>query len=253
MRVLIVFFTSIFLISVQSCHSQAPNDINVLIFSKTKGFRHSSIPAGIQCIWQLGEQRGWKVTATEDAQLFHEDFLSKFDVVVWLNTTMDVLDEEQQVAFRNYIRSGKGYVGIHAATDSEYDWEWYGGLIGGAFFKTHPPSQMATIIIEETDHPSMVELKKMNMKTWTTFDEWYSFKENPRAKVKVLMSLDENSLQKPGKNPDEVRMGDHPIAWYHEYDGGRSFYTGKGHTPEAFEDALFKSHLRGGIEWAAGR
>jgi len=251
MRITALFFASLFTFVLFSCHAQE-GSISVLIFSKTKGFRHNSIPAGIMCIWELGQERGWNVTATEDADMFNAEFLSGFDVVVWLNTTQDVLNEGQQAAFTEFIRSGKGYVGVHAATDSEYEWEWYGELIGGAFFKTHPPSQMATIVIEDTDHPSMVEIEKMKMKTWTVYDEWYSFQANPRAKVQVLMSLDESSLQQLGKNPENVKMGDHPIAWYHEFDGGRSFYTGRGHTPESFDDELFRAHLAGGIEWAAG-
>jgi len=230
--------------------------INVLVFTKTKGFRHESISSGVKCMWELGLKHKWNVTATEDATLFNDAFLSGFDVVVWLNTTMDVLDEQQQEAFMKYYRSGKGYVGIHAAADTEYDWPWYGQLVGGAWFKGHPPTQLATLVIEDTNHPSMDIFKSMGMKTWTVTDEWYAHKANPRPHVHVLMTLDESTVKNLGQNPDPKRVlmeGDHPMAWYHEMEGGRAFYTNRGHTPESFEDVVLREHFRGGIEWAARR
>ena len=230
--------------------------INVLVFSKTKGFRHKSITNGIKCMWELGDKHNWSVTATEDASLFTDDFLKRFDVVVWLNTTQDVLNEEQQEAFIRFFKSGKGYVGIHAAADTEYDWGWYGKLMGGAWFKGHPPTQLATLIIEDTDHPSMDIFKEMNTTTWTVIDEWYAHKANPRPHVHVLMTLDENTVKNLGKNADrenKLMGGDHPMAWYHEFEGGRAFYTNRGHTPESFDDPVLREHLRGGIEWAAGK
>lgn len=227
-------------------------NIDVLVFSKTKGFRHSSIPNSIKCMFELGQEHGWNVTATEDASLFTKDFLGKFDVVIFNNTTQDILNEEQQEAFKKFIQSGKGFVGIHAASDTEYDWPWYGKLLGGdAWFLTHPPNQPGTILVENTDHPSMNYFKVMNIKTLTTWDEWYTFKNNPRSKVKVLATLDESTIKDMGKDPEKVKMGDHPIIWYHEFEGARSFYTGKGHRPENFDEMVFRQHLVGGIEWAA--
>lgn len=248
----------VFLVTSVSVWSQeaAPEQekIDVLVFTKTAGFRHESISSGVKCMWELGLKYKWNVTATEDASFFNDEFLQKFDVVVWLNTTMDVLDDEQQEAFVRFFRSGKGYVGIHSAADTEYDWEWYGQLIGGAWFKGHPPTQMATLNIEDTNHPSMKIFKEMNMKTWTVVDEWYAHRANPRPHVRVLMSLDESTLKDTGKNPERNLMdGDHPMAWYHEFEGGRAFYTNRGHTHESFEDPALREHFRGGIEWAAGR
>jgi len=228
--------------------------ISVLVFSKTMGFRHKSIPNGIKCIIELGERHEWAVTTTEDATLFTSDFLDRFDVVVFNNTTMDIFNRKQQKAFQNYYRGGKGFVGIHAASDTEYDWEWYGQLLGGdAWFLTHPPNQPGTIVVESTEHPSMKYFEEMNIQTLTTWDEWYTFKNNPRNQVKVLARLDESTIKDKGKDPEKTKMGDHPIIWYHEFEGGRSFYTGKGHKPENFDEMVFREHLVGGIEWAAGK
>jgi hypothetical protein len=174
--------------------------INVLVFSKTSGYRHNSISAGIKMMSDLAQERKWVLTATENGELFTPEFLKTFDVVVFLNPTMEVLNEQQQKAFEAFMNTGKGYVGIHAAADCEYDWAWYGQL-NGAFFRTHPKGQTATVIFENTTHPSMVPFK--GMETYRTFDEWYSFKENPRAKVHVLARLDETSLDEETMKDDK--------------------------------------------------
>jgi len=224
--------------------------INVLVFSKTVGFRHNSISSGLKMLSDLAQERKWVLTATENSDLFTPEFLKTFDVVVFLNPTMDVLNEEQQKAFESFMAKGKGFVGIHAATDCEYDWAWYGQLTG-AYFKTHPRGQVGTVIFENTDHPSMVPFK--GMQTYRTFDEWYSFKENPRAKVHVLARLDETSLDAETLKDDKWKMGDHPLIWYQEIGNSRSFYTVFGHTPEAFQDLKIKEHIGCAIDWVAKR
>ena len=220
----------------------AQQDTTVLVFSKTAGFRHDSIPAGIAAIQALGEQNGFHVEATEDAGAFTADNLSRFSAVVWLSTTGDVLNADQQTAFENYIAAGGGYAGVHAASDTEYDWPWYGQLVG-AWFKSHPQIQQATVDVEGHDHPSTVDLPD----TWTRTDELYNYRTNPRADVKVLASLDESSY-----DPGGDAMGDHPIAWCHPQGAGRSWYTGGGHTIESYSEPAFLTHLAGGIKYAAG-
>jgi uncharacterized protein len=227
--------------------AQQTKKLNVLVFSKTKGYRHKSIPAGLKAITSLAQDRGWSVTSTEDADFFTDEILSKFDVCVWLNTTGDVLDESQQKAFTGFIKKGKGFVGIHASADCEYDWAWYGGL-NGAFFKFHPPYQLATVNIENTNHPAMKPF--VGMKSFTIEDEWYSFKENPRGKVTVLATLDESSIKILPKEDKGWKMGDHPLIWYHEYEGARAFYTGFGHGDSSFENEKIQQHICGAIEWA---
>ena len=242
-----IFLILIFCIEANA-QDQKKAPAKVLVFSKTDGFRHNSISNGIKMISELGQSENWVMTATENAELFTYEFLSLFDVVVFLNPTKNVFDDKQQKAFERFIKTGKGFVGIHAATDCEYDWHWYGGLTG-AYFKIHPPAQEGTVIFEDYDHPAMVAF--WNMKTYTTYDEWYSFTENPRGKVHVLARLDENSIKKSPNN--DWKMGDHPIIWYHEYEGSRSFYTVFGHTPESFDDENVRQHIAGAINWAARR
>ncbi len=213
----------------------------VLVFSKTEGFRHSSIPDGIAAIWRLGEKNNFKVDATENADVFRPDNLAQYKAVIFLSTTGDILNAAQQQAFEGYIASGGGFVGVHAAADTEYEWPWFGELVGG-YFKSHPKQQHATIKVEDREHISTKHLPAR----WTRWDEWYNYQENPRQKVHVLASLDAGTY-----DGDEM-SGDHPIAWLREVGGGRSWYTGLGHTEASFVEPEFLAHLLGGIEWAAG-
>ncbi len=218
--------------------------LTVLVFSKAAAYRHEAIPDGIRAIEELGRERGWTVSSTEDAGVFSDEGLESFEAVVFLMTTGDVLDSDQQAAFERFMKKGKGYVGIHSASDTEYDWPFYGSLVG-AYFRSHPEIQQATYRVEDREHPATRHLPSSFVRT----DEHYSFRENPRGKVQVLVSLDEGSYA-PGKDA----MGDHPIVWCQELEsGGRSFYTALGHTRESYSDPLFRKHLASAIAWAARR
>ena len=220
---------------------QTPPD-RILVFSKTAGFRHGSIEPGIAALRELGAANRFAVDATEEAAQFTAANLSRYQAVVFLSTTGDVLNNEQQAAFMSYIRNGGGFVGIHAAADTEHGWPWYGGLVG-AYFASHPAPASARLRVEDRGHPSTRALPD----PWIRFDEWYDFQQNPRSRgVTVLLSLDETSY--PGG-----QMGaDHPIAWYHEYEGGRAWYTAGGHTDASFSEPAFLEHLLGGIRYAMG-
>ena len=218
------------------------NSFRVLVFSKTEGFRHSSIPTGIAAITQLGQEYGFIVEATENAALFNFENLQKFEVIIFLSTTGDVLSIEQQNAFEQYIHNGGGFVGIHAASDTEYDWPWYGKLVG-AYFDSHPEIQTATIQVTDQNHISTKHLPKF----WERTDEWYNYNKNPRGQVHVLATLDESSYS--GGNMDN----DHPIAWMHEFHGGRSWYTGGGHKEASYTEPDFLKHILGGILYASGK
>ncbi len=220
---------------------QEADDLAVLVFSKTAGFRHRSIEDGAQALREIGEESGFSVTHTEDSTVFASPDLAGYGAVVFLNTTGDVLNDEQQAAFEQYIQGGGGYVGIHAAADTEYDWAWYGELVGG-YFASHPHVQPADIVVSDREFPAMAHLPEV----WTRTDEWYDYRANPRGNVHVLAVLIEESYE-GGKMGD-----DHPIAWAHEYDGGRALYTGGGHTSESYEEPLFREHLLQAILWAAG-
>lgn len=220
----------------------APPALNVLVFSSTKGFRHDSIPVGIATIQDLGRQGGWTVSATEDAKEFRSDRLKNVDVVVFLNTTGDVLNNEQQAAFQAWFGPSKGFVGVHAAADTEYDWPWYGQLVG-AYFISHPRIQKATVVVTDRHHPATEHLEA----EWPRTDEWYDYRSAPAPSARVLMRLNTTTYE-------GHRMGTyHPIAWCHRSLGGRSFYTGGGHTKESYAEPAFRQHLAGAIDWAGGR
>ncbi|GLZ59617.1 ThuA domain-containing protein [Micromonospora sp. NBRC 107095] len=213
----------------------------VLVFSKTAGFRHSSIPNGIAAIQQLGSANGFTVTATEDAAQFTTSNLAQYQAVVFLSTTGDVLNASQQTAFESYIAAGGGYVGVHAAADTEYSWPWYGQLVG-AYFDSHPAIQNATVRIEDQTNPSTAHLPA----NWVRSDEWYNYRTNPRSSARVLANLDESSYSGGNMN------GDHPITWCKAYGGGRAWYTGLGHTEASYTDPNFTRMLLGGLQVAAG-
>lgn len=237
-KILAIAFLPFTLLLILSSANPIAEKPAVLIFSKTNGFRHESIPAGIEAIKKLGATNGFDVVATEDSLEINKSNLKKFAAVIFLSPTGKVFGPEQEEAFQNYIEQGGGYVGIHAATDCEYNWPWYGKL-AGAYFKGHPSQQEAKLIIVNKNHPSTAGLPD----TWVRKDEWYNFKDiNPD--ITVLIKIDESSY-KGGENG-----GDHPMAWYHAYDGGRAFYTELGHTNESFSDPLYLKHLLGGIEYA---
>jgi type 1 glutamine amidotransferase len=214
----------------------------VLVFSKTAEFRHDSIADGIAAIRALGAEHGFAVDATEDAGRFTDAALARYKVVVFLLTTGDVLDPPQKAALERYVRGGGGFVGIHSASDTEHRWPWYGRLIG-TWFKNHPRMiQRATVRIEDPDHPSTMNLPQ----NWERTDEWYNFLGNPRGAVHILARIDE------GTYFGGAMGADHPIAWCRNVDRGRSWYTAMGHTRESYAEPLFRRHLLGGIESAAG-
>ena len=209
----------------------------VLVFSKTDGFRHGSIELGVKALESIGETE-FRVDHTEDSSRFNADDLAAFGAVVFLNTTQDVLDAAQQQAFIDWYRDGGGYVGIHAAADTEYEWPWYGQLMG-AWFKSHPAVQEADVIVEDSTHPAMSHLPRV----WTCTDEWYDYTASPRGSVRVLARLDHETYEGEGME------GDHPIIWCHAFDGGTAFYTGRGHTDASFAEPAFRTHLKEAILW----
>ncbi len=231
-----------------------------LVFSKTAAFRHDSIPQGIAAIQTLGTQNNFQVDATEDSTLFRDDILSHYKTVIWLSTTGDVLNDTQQAAFERYIRAGGGYVGIHSAADTEYTWPWYGQLVG-AYFRDHPNgTPTATVVVDDPFDPTNLGIPAR----WQRTDEWYNFQTyvdpvngggtsatpyNPRdnTALHILMTTDTSTYT--GAVPAGA---DHPIAWCHRFDGGRSWYNGMGHTQASFSESGFLSQILAGINITAG-
>ncbi|GAB3041923.1 ThuA domain-containing protein [Natronobiforma cellulositropha] len=231
--------------------------VSVLVFSVTDGFRHASIDYGNAQLESLTDRIATVAGVDEvtidviddpngDASAFPDDVdeLAAYDVVVWNNTTGSPLEHAQREAFEAYIRDGGGYAGIHAAADTHYHWDFYSDLVG-AQFEDHPPVQDGEIAVTDRDHPSTRHLPER----WTAEDEWYDYDRNPRGDVHVLATLDEDSYDGAGMDGGRA---DHPIAWCHEVDDGRAWYTGRGHTQAAFDEEAFLEHLLYGICWAGG-
>jgi cytochrome c len=224
------------LVLMTSCKKKETD--RVLVFSKTSGYRHESIEVGKVALIELGKKKGFAVDTTENSAYFHEDTLKRYRAVVFLNTTQNVLNAVQQADFKRFIEAGGGFVGIHAAADTEYEWPWYGKLVG-AYFKSHPKIQEAQLNKVRAFGPNNLP------DVWKRTDEWYNFKSIAKD-LKIIYSIDETTYQ-GGENGK-----DHPMAWYHEFEGGRAFYTALGHTNESYQDSLYLNHVLQGIQYAVG-
>lgn len=216
----------------------------LLVFTRTAGFRHDSIPEGIAAFRDLGAEQGRPVLATEDpAELAAA--LPGSAAVVFLSTTGEVLTDAARDALRAHQEAGGGFLGVHSASGTEYDWPWYGELVG-ARFDGHPALQPGVVRVTDHGHPATAHLPHR----WRFTDEWYHFTAGPSGRVRVLATADESTYT-------GGRMGeDHPLVWCHEHTGGRAFYTALGHTAEAYTDPDFRAHLRGALAWvteAAGK
>ena len=230
-----------------SVHAQ---QFKALLYTKTNGWHHDSINAGVTAIQDLAKLHHFDVTWTENTgMVFNDKALAQYQVVIFLLTTGDVLDDTQQAAFERYIQNGGGYVGIHSASDTEYDWAWYNKMVG-YMFHIHPAIQTAIVDVKDPNFPGMDRFAPRMLIT----EEWYEFGPPQSDELRVLLSVDENSY-KPAANwgaKSGKGMGDlHPISWYHNYDGGRAFYTALGHLPATYSDSDFMHHVFGGIYWAA--
>lgn len=218
----------------------APDPPHLLVFSKTAGFRHTSIPAAITAVQAIGISNGFTTEATENAAIFNAADLARFDAVVFLLTTGDILDSAQQVAMENFVAAGGGWVGVHSAADTEYDWPWYGALLG-AYFKSHPAVQLASVTPVFAAHPATSWMSGPVMR----IDEWYDFLAAPVG-VTVLLTVDEATYT------GGTMGAPHPIAWFHTNSGARAFYTAMGHTEASYGEPVFLQHLAGGLRWVLG-
>lgn len=218
--------------------SAAPPE-RVLVFTKTAGFRHDAIPTAVATLKMLAGEAGMVADHTEDAKVFTVGNLARYRVVVFASTTGDVLDDAQQAAMEGFVRDGGGFLGVHAAADTEYDWPWYGRLVG-AYFRHHPPGLQSTHVQPEHDGNPVGT-------RWPITDELYNYRANPRPRVHVVATVDEREY-------DGGEMGDdHPITWCHAFDGGRSWYTGLGHDTKVYANENVLAQLARGLRYAAGR
>jgi len=221
--------------------------LSVLAFSRPTGYRHAPIDTAQAVLESLARRHRCRVVRSEDPAMFDAATLATFDVVLFLNTTGDVLDSAQQSTLQAFVEAGGGWAGVHAAADTESDWPFYGaGLLGnGAWFASHPAIQTAQVLRESATHPAAIAFGP----SFGFTDEWYNFRASPRAGATVLLRLDEASY-----SPGAGAMGsDHPIAWTRSVGNGRAFYTGLGHRSETFQEPGFQRHLVAGLYWAAGQ
>ncbi len=211
----------------------------VLVFSKTEGWRHDSIPVAVETLRRLVGEAGMAMDATEDSSAFDAANLARYRIVVFANTTGDVLDPAQQRALETFVRRGGGFLGVHSAADTEHDWPWYGQLVG-AYFRTHPPGLQASRVQPERDGEPVGD-------GWPARDELYNYADNPRPRVRVVATVDERAYE------GGTMGADHPIAWCRAFDGGRAWYTGLGHDRTIYARPEFLAQLRQGLRYAAGR
>ncbi|MFE0464908.1 ThuA domain-containing protein [Kitasatospora sp. NPDC058965] len=220
---------------------QARSLSDVLVFTRTTGYRHDSIPAAITALRELGQEQGFTLEASEDPSVFTDASLAGRSAVVFLSTSGEVLAPDGKAALRRWVSAGGGFMGVHSAACTEYDWPYYGDLLG-ARFAGHPDFQPGTVVVEDRTHPATAHLPAR----WEWHDEWYDFRANPRPGVHVLATVDESGYEGGGMGAD------HPLVWWRTSGNGRSFYTALGHAEVAYADPVFRRHLLGGLRWTAG-
>jgi type 1 glutamine amidotransferase len=240
--------------SAQGPVAASAKPLKLLVYTRTQTFRHTSIDAAVPALEALGSQNGFTIDHTEDHAAFTDDNLARYDAVMFVLTTGDVLGPNEQQALRRYMRRGGGYAGVHSASDTEHGWPWYGRLVG-AYFKVHPLAYSAATFTNEA--PRNTSTKHFPA-SFEIHDEHYSFDHSPRGEVRVLLSIDEGSYT---VNPNtsllagqvvDGHMGDHPMSWCHRNVGGPSWYTAIGHSDYLWSEPYFLQHLLGGIRIATG-
>jgi type 1 glutamine amidotransferase len=250
MRAIRLFILFVLIQITISTVANAQKQFRALIVTTTRGWHHESLHAGVLAIQDLARKNFFDAVLWEDPNGFTDKYLSQFEVVIFLNTTGDIFDSAQQKVMERFIQSGKGYVGIHSASDTEYDWDWYNKLVG-RMFHIHPTIQTAQLNVVDTGFPGLQGFA--NNKLWT--DEWYEFGPEKTSGLHYVLSVDESTYNPKadwGPRGKGEGMGKlHPISWYHDFDGGRAFYTALGHMPTDFSDPAFLNHLYAGIFWAA--
>jgi type 1 glutamine amidotransferase len=220
----------------------------VLLFSHSTGYRHASIGPGIAAIQGLGAREKIVIVPSEDPNVFSAEGLSGFDAIIFLSTSTDPKNPQSEWfqgprrdALQAFVRRGGGIVGIHAASDSHYNWPWYGRMIGGHFTRHPQGTPEGTLRVVDRKHRSTRALPE----TMRRVDEWYYF-DDYDPENHILVTLDPASIGEKDVNPN-------PVSWSHEFEGGRVFYTAMGHTDESYADPNFLTHLAGGLRWVLGK
>ncbi len=230
--------------------SASAAQFKALLVSKTDGWPHDSGAAGVAAIQELAELHNFEVFWSNDmGRVMNDKWLADYDVVIFLLTTGDILNKEQQGALERFVQSGKGFVGIHSAADTEYEWDWYTKMVGH-MFHIHPAVQTASLEVTNPNFPGMDRFAKRFIFT----DEWYEFDAPRSDKLEYLLELDIESFDPAanwGSKQSQEGIERRPVSWAHHYDGGRAFYTAMGHMASTYKDDDFLHHIFGGIFWAA--
>lgn len=244
------FIVALLFIQLTLCSTvTAQKQFKALLVTTTRGWHHESLHAGVLALKEMGIKNFFDVVLFENPNGFTDKYVQDFQVIIFLNTTGDIFDSAQQKVMERFIQSGKGFVGIHSASDTEYDWDWYNKLVGRMFY-IHPAVQSAKLKILDTKFPGLQGFADGRL--WT--DEWYQFGPEKVSGLNYVLGVDEttyNAKVQWGEKKAEGMGQLHPLAWYHDFDGGRSFYTALGHLPTNFSDPAFLNHLYAGIFWAA--
>ncbi len=226
-----------------------PPQFKVLVFTKTDGFHHQAINEGVDALRAIAVRHHFTLDWEEDAKVFNDERLAQYQAVVFLMTTGNVLNEDQQAATERFIQAGNGFVGIHSASDTEYDWDWYTQMVGRTFHR-HPHIQTAELQVLSREFPGVARMPERFL--WT--DEWYEFGQERIEGLNYILAVEDRPFEgstKAGLATKKGKGSFRPMAWYHEYDGGRAFYTALGHMPSTYSDRLFLEHIYGGLYWAA--
>lgn len=230
----------------------------ILLFSKTTGFRHgASIDASKPVIADLAKKNNWYLYETEEGGVFNAEQLAKFSVVVFNNSTGEVINDEQKRVLEQYVENGGSLIGIHGAGDDSHHWDWYEKHLLGAKFSHHPLDpqfQMADILLDAAPKDSLFSTLAPK---WSNSDEWYVFFENPRKKgFNIVYTINGESINPSGNmlfvSSKNFGMGkDHPVAWYKQTGKGKTFYTSMGHNETAWQNPNFVKLIETALQWSS--
>jgi type 1 glutamine amidotransferase len=247
--ILLFCFACLIVIAGPSASAQDKKQFSALLITKTAGWHHESINEGVVAMKELATQNFFDLQWHQAGMPITDKSLQNFQVIIFLNTTGDIFKDEEQKAIERFIQSGKGFVGIHAASDTEYSWPWYTKMVG-RMFHIHPVIQTAKLRMTSNKFPG---LEGFTDGQWWT-DEWYEFDAEKTTGLNYILAVDESSYNPKtdwGAKKGQGMGNFHPIAWYHDYDGGRAFYTALGHMPTVYSNEAFLNHVYAGILWAA--
>ena len=228
-------------------------NVKVLVYTRNgKGYVHDNIESSVKAIQKLAAEKGFSVVAGDDPSVFTEDNLKQYSFLLFPNTNNDVFEtDDQRLAFRRYIESGGGFVGLHSVLGTERNWTWFKMMLGGSF-AWHPKFQPLTLKIIDPAHPTAKGVPA----NWTKGDECYFMKEMYPG-IKVVLAHDLSHLSKDEEEKIQKNVGSfaryYPASWHQQFDGGTIWITTLGHDKKDYEDKTYLNHIFQGMEFVAGK